>query len=110
MNTIVLIAAVALAAGTAPFTAPTATVHIENFAYVPAALTVAAGTTVRFVNDDSEAHTVTAANKSFDSAGLDTGDSWSYRFASAGKFRYFCQLHPYMHGTIVVRGVGGTSE
>lgn len=79
------------------------TVHIRNFAYVPARLTVTAGTTVRFVNDDSEAHTVTAASgRTFDSGGLDSGETWTHPFATPGAYGYLCALHPYMRGTIVV--------
>lgn len=78
-----------------------AIVTIANFAFSPAALTVHAGTTVRFINRDSEAHTVTAKG-GFTSGGLDTGDSWSHRFDRPGTYRYFCALHPYMKGTIVV--------
>lgn len=81
---------------------PSATVHIRNFAYVPAKLSVARGTAVRFVNDDDEAHTVTATDRSFDSGGLDTGDAWAHRFTAPGTVTYFCALHPYMRGSIVV--------
>lgn len=104
MNVLLFAAFVALAAGPAPASSPVAqvTVHIKNFAFVPAKLTVPAGSTVRFVNDDTEAHTVTANDKSFDSAGLDAGEAWSHRFATVGTFAYFCAVHPYMHGTIVV--------
>lgn len=97
-----LLAIVLAVAGPAP-SAATATVHIKNFAFDPATLTVAAGTTVRFVNDDSEAHTVTARDGSFNSDGLDTNDSWSFRFSKAGDYAYFCQLHPYMKGTVIVK-------
>ena len=79
-------------------------VHIQNFKYVPATLTVATGTTVTFVNDDDEPHTVTATNKAFDSEGLDTHQSWKQRFAKAGTFTYFCEMHPYMKGTVIVKG------
>jgi plastocyanin len=103
MNDFFLAAIVALGAGaSAPAAVPATTVHIANFAFVPAKLAVPAGTTVRFVNDDTEAHTVTAKDRTFDSGGLDTGDAWTYRFAAAGTFAYFCAMHPYMHGTIVV--------
>ena len=81
---------------------PQAAVRIKDFAYAPARLTVPAGTTVRFVNDDTEAHTVTAVDRSFDSGGLDSGESWTHRFAAPGTFAYFCAIHPYMHGTVVV--------
>ena len=104
MNLFIFAAVVALVAGPAP-AAPAVsavTVHIKDFAFVPASVTVAAGTTVRFVNDDQEAHTVTATDKSFDSAGLDSGDVWVHRFSSPGTFAYFCAVHPTMRGTIVV--------
>jgi plastocyanin len=81
-------------------------VHIKNFAYVPATLTVPPGTTVTFVNDDEEPHTVTATNKSFDSEALDSHQSWKYAFAKSGSFTYFCEMHPYMKGTVTVKTGG----
>lgn len=102
MNLSILAVAVALATAAPVGGNVPATVHIRNFAFVPATLTVAAGTTVRFVNDDAEAHTVTAAGGTFNSEGIDGGASWSYRFATAGRFDYFCALHPYMRGAVVV--------
>jgi plastocyanin len=106
MNAFLLAATLLVAS--APLAAPSATVHIKDFAYNPATITVASGTVVRFVNDDGEAHTVTARDKSFDSAGLDTGDAWTHRFTKPGTYAYFCALHPYMHGVVVVRASGGT--
>ena len=90
------------AVGATAAPAPAVVVHIKDFAYVPRSVTVPAGTTVRFVNDDTEGHTVTAVDRTFDSNGLDTGDSWTHRFAAPGTFAYFCAIHPYMHGSIVV--------
>lgn len=88
----------------APADSPAApTVHIKNFMFVPATLTVAAGTTVTFVNDDEEPHTVTSSDKSFDSEGLDTNQKFTHTFAKAGTYTYFCEVHPYMHGTVVVK-------
>ena len=78
------------------------TVHIKDFAFVPKRLWIRRGETVRFVNGDDEAHTVTAVDKSFDSAGLDSDRSWDHVFAKAGTYEYFCELHPYMKGTIEV--------
>jgi len=97
-----LLAALPLAApGDSPATPPT--VHIKNFMFVPATITVAPGTTVTFVNDDEEPHTVTSNDKSFDSEGLDTNQKFTHTFAKAGTFMYFCEVHPYMHGTIIVK-------
>jgi len=101
MKVLFLAALPVLTAAAAPAT-PAAVVHIKNFAFVPATVTVPAGATVRFVNDDGEAHTVTSDAKTFDSGGLDSGDAWSYRFATPGSYPYFCAVHPYMHGTVVV--------
>lgn len=81
---------------------PQPTVHIRNFTFSPLTLTIAAGETVRFVNDDQEAHTATAMDRSFDSGGLDANDSWEHRFAKPGTYHYYCQMHPYMRGTVVV--------
>ncbi|HEY1428945.1 MAG TPA: cupredoxin family copper-binding protein [Candidatus Tumulicola sp.] len=81
----------------------TAIVHIKNFQYVPQDLNIRAGTTVTFVNGDDEAHTVSAVDKTFESGGMDTNDSWKHTFARAGIYRYFCQMHPYMKGTVTVR-------
>ena len=108
MNTTALALAIALAAGEAAPPAAGVTVHIKNFAYVPAKVTVPAGTVVRFVNDDGEAHTVTAQDRSFDSTGLDAGSAWTYRFVKPGSFPYYCELHPYMKGTVVVVASGTT--
>lgn len=80
-----------------------AIVHIKNFMFVPATLTVPAGTKVTFVNDDDEPHTVTATDKAFDSEGLDTHGTWVHAFAKPGTYTYFCELHPYMKATLIVK-------
>jgi plastocyanin len=80
-----------------------AIVYLKNDAYSPTTLTVPVGTTVTFVNNDDDAHTVTATNNIFDSKGLDTHGTWKYRFTKVGTYHYFCELHPFMKGTIVVK-------
>jgi len=78
-------------------------VTIDNFTFGPPELTVAVGTTVKWVNHDDIPHTVVEKNKAFRSKALDTDDAFSFTFASAGTFDYFCGLHPHMVGKIVVR-------
>lgn len=95
------LAAAAVSLPAASRSAPPA-VHIRNFAFVPSRLTVSAGSTVTFINDDDEAHTVTARDKSFDSEGLDGHERWTHVFAQSGSFAYFCELHPMMKAVIVV--------
>ena len=90
-------------AGSAATTAPPTTIHIHNYAFNPKTVTIPVGGTVRFVNDDDEPHTATAFDKTFDSKGLDTNESYKHTFTTAGTFRYFCTLHPMMRGSIVVK-------
>jgi plastocyanin len=101
-----LLAGLTLATGPAQAgSAPAAeTVHIGNFMFDRTALTVRPGTTVTWVNDDDIPHTVVARDKAFRSKVLDTGDRFSFTFAKAGQFVYFCSLHPHMTGTVVVKG------
>ncbi len=78
------------------------TVHIKNFKYGPNVVRVHTGDHVTFVNDDDEAHTVTAKDHSFDSGGMDTKGTWKHVFTKTGAFSYFCALHPYMKATVIV--------
>ena len=82
---------------------PAVTVHIKNFAYAPRAAVVKPGDTVRFINDDDVAHTVTASDKSFDSGDFEKGKSWSHTFMKAGTYNYYCGDHPSMKGSITVQ-------
>ena len=93
------------AASTAPSPEPSpiSTIHIRDFAYVPASVTIHPGQTVRFVQDDTSAHTVTAVDKSFDSGNLDKGKSWTHTFDKEGTYAYLCAYHPTMRGTVVVK-------
>ena len=104
-----VVAAVALVsvAAVSPASPAPHTVQIKGFAFSPKSLTITAGETVRFVNGDQEAHTVVADKGAFNSGGLDTNDSWSVRLQKPGTYSYFCSLHPYMKGTIVVRAAPG---
>ncbi len=78
-------------------------VTIDNFTFTPKELTVAVGTTVKWVNHDDIPHTVVEKKTSFRSKALDTDDAYSFTFASAGTFDYFCGLHPQMVGKIIVK-------
>jgi len=92
----------------APLVAPTPTrageVRIDGFAFEPTTLDVAAGTEVTWTNHDPAAHTVTADDGSFDSSTLEAGGSFSTRFTEPGRFRYLCEIHPTMAGTVTVSG------
>ena len=76
-------------------------VHIDNFTFEPKDLTVKVGSTVTWKNRDDIPHTVVCAGK-FRSKTLDTDDSFTFTFTSAGDYKYFCSLHPHMTGMIKV--------
>ena len=96
-------APLALAAPAAAAPARVQAVQIRNFAFVPAVVTVAPGTTVTWTNSDDDPHTIVATNKAFRSSALDGGDTFSFTFNTPGAFQYFCSLHPHMVGKIVVK-------
>jgi plastocyanin len=78
-------------------------VKIDNFTFAPGALKVSPGTTVTWVNRDDIPHTVASTEKVFKSKVLDTDEKFSYTFTKAGKYPYFCSLHPKMTGEVVVQ-------
>ncbi|MDD1657074.1 MAG: plastocyanin/azurin family copper-binding protein [Methanomicrobiales archaeon] len=87
----------------------TASVEIQNFAFVPANLAVTRGTSVTWVNQDSASHTVvsdafgqTAQGAYFRSNSLSKGSVYSFTFADAGTYQYHCGVHPSMRGTVTV--------
>ncbi|MFZ0906637.1 MAG: cupredoxin family copper-binding protein [Mycobacterium sp.] len=77
-------------------------VSIDNFAFVPATLTVRVGSTVTWTNHDEEPHTIAASDGSFHSPGMASQATYAHTFPTAGKFDYICSIHPYMHATVVV--------
>jgi len=78
-------------------------VKIDNFTFGPQELTVAAGTTVTWINRDDIPHTVVSTDKLFKSKVLDTDDKFSFKFDKAGTYPYFCSIHPKMTGKVVVQ-------
>ena len=78
-------------------------IHIANFKYSPEPLVVTPGTKVTVTNDDGTVHTVTADDGKFDTGDLDGGASGTITIADAGTYKYFCDIHNYMTGTIEVR-------
>jgi plastocyanin len=80
----------------------------NNNCYVPATITVNSGESVVWVNDDSAFHTVTSGyydipDGAFDSGQLDPGQKFLYIFEEKGESHYYCRLHPWMEGQVIVR-------
>jgi plastocyanin len=78
-------------------------VGIENFNFVPADLTVKAGTTVVWTNHDDVEHTVTASDNGFGSSSIPTEGQFSYTFSTPGTYSYFCAIHPFMTARVIVQ-------
>jgi plastocyanin len=78
-------------------------VTVENFNFVSASVTVPAGTTVVWTNADDIEHTVTASDNSFSSAPIEPNDQFAHTFNAPGTYTYFCAIHPFMTGKVIVQ-------
>lgn len=77
-------------------------VAMAFFAFEPEELTVPAGTTVTWVNEDTVRHTATADDGTFDVDTPEEGDEGSFTFDEPGEYSYVCEVHASMTGTITV--------
>lgn len=103
-----LVAAAAAPAVVRALPPPAVAASIDNFAFNPEVLEVAAGTTVSWTNRDGIPHGIAFDAGAFPrSKAVDNGGSFSFTFTRPGTFKYFCYIHPHMVGTIVVGGAAG---
>ena len=118
---ILILAAVGAACGSgygnnnnAPSGTPVAsgpnTVLVPNGAYLgngngfnPGTLTVPAGTTVMWGNNDITAHTSTSDTGLWNSNDIGVGGTFAVKLDNPGTYKYHCTIHSYMTGTIVVQ-------
>ncbi len=77
--------------------------------FIPSPANIAIGDTVKWVNDDTAAHTATSGaagtggpDGTFDSSLIVSGGEFSYTFDEAGEYPYFCMVHPWMSGMVIV--------
>jgi len=77
-------------------------VEIVEFNFEPEEITVPAGTTITFTNQDEAPHTATADDSSFDTKELGKGDSAEATFDEPGTYPYYCRFHAFMKGSVVV--------
>ena len=102
-------------AGKTETSGPTVTISLGSSTasndkfFDPPTLTISKGTTVTWKNADSTVHTVTSGTPEgghsdtvFDSSYLVAGTTFQWTFSFAGTFDYYCTLHPYMKGKVVV--------
>ncbi|MGZ4676511.1 MAG: cupredoxin domain-containing protein [Acidimicrobiia bacterium] len=76
---------------------------IQNFAFTPARLTVPRGTRLTVTNRDGSTHTLSAKDGTFDIGELGGGKSARLTLTEPGTFAYYCKIHNYMTGTLVVK-------
>lgn len=71
-------------------------------------ITILLGNSVTWINDDSAFHTITSVTQSgeedgiFDSRFFSTDESYTRQFTDEGDFNYYCTLHPWMTGIVIV--------
>jgi plastocyanin len=79
-------------------------VAMEGIKFNPAEVTVSAGDTVTWTNDDTVGHDVTGDGfKSGDPGAMQNGDTFEHTFDKAGTFDYVCTVHPGMEGSVTVK-------
>ena len=84
--------------------APSNQIEIRNFMFSPKTLTVPVGAKVTWINRDEEPHTVVSAGGQFaPSKALDTDDRYATTFSKPGTYTYYCTVHPFMTGTVIVK-------
>jgi plastocyanin len=93
---------IAIVSARAARAGPETQVAIDNFTFSPALLTVSPGTTVTWVNRDDIPHSIVCLALGLKSHAMDTDQTFSCRVDRAGRFEYFCGIHPHMKGEIMV--------
>ena len=82
---------------------------IVDFSFSPSTITIHVGDTITWTNVGHQPHTATANDHSFDTGILKPGQSGSHTFTTPGTYTYFCIVHPYMHGTVIVLANAATT-
>ena len=79
----------------------------DDRCYIPSKITIKKGEQVTWINEDSAFHSVTSGfydtpTDLFDSGYMDPFDVYALTFDEEGVFDYFCTLHPWMEGQVIV--------
>ncbi len=102
MRRLLILSALVLATTAGAANAADYTVTIPGLRFDPARLSVLVGDTVTWENEDTQFHTATSDDGSFDSDLLGPGESFSQAFSVPGSYRYVCAIHSFMRGEIDV--------
>ena len=96
-----LLSCVVAAAGSCTSSPRTHTVKVDSTRFQPSDLTVNAGDTIMWLNNDLFPHTATSQGR-FDSGSIAPDRSWRYTVTERGVIDYVCTFHPTMTGTLRV--------
>jgi len=88
-------------------TGPVASVSMDHNTFIPSEITVAPGTTVTWVNNETMPHTVVDPSKGFRSKTLVKDARFSFTFTTPGDYDYSCSIHPNMKGKVIVKPGAG---
>jgi amicyanin len=99
---ILLLAALLVVTFASEAQAKTYTVSIKNMAFEPKGLTISAGDTVTWTNNDPMLHDVDLDNLG-KSPEMSKGQTYSKTFDRPGTYGYDCDIHPSMTGKIIVK-------
>jgi amicyanin len=88
----------------APSTGGAVAVSIKNLAFIPSTVQAKVGQTVTWTDNDAPPHNViwVSGPKFASSSTLESGSTYSIKVTTPGTIHYFCSIHPFMKGTIVV--------
>jgi plastocyanin len=100
---LLILAATEVGAPSLADTAGATAIVIKDFVFNPTPLTIKAGSTVVWTNRDGEPHNVVSDTGMFKSGGMDTNESFSFKFDKPGTYHFTCSIHPRMVGTVVVQ-------
>jgi plastocyanin len=79
------------------------TIEITDYKYRPEVVSVPSGATVTWVNEDRDPHTATEDGGAWDTQVIGNEESKALIFDGPADYEYYCTLHPYMTGRIIVR-------
>ncbi|HMK46690.1 MAG TPA: plastocyanin/azurin family copper-binding protein [Methanocella sp.] len=97
-----MMAVIVMLSMTVVHAATAATVNIKDNQFTPQSVTIKAGDTVSWVNQDQVKHDVDLDTAK--SPLLGKGETYSHTFDKPGKYSYDCDVHPFMKGTVIVQG------
>ncbi len=102
MLSVAMLALVACASEPSGSDSTPGVVKVVDYTFSPPEMKIAVGQTVTWNFADEAGHDVVSTDRTFQSEVLSSGGKYSFTFTRAGTFDYFCSIHPYMKGKVIV--------